>query len=88
MDVSNENVLDILPDRRLSLHKSYFFRFPLDVKEQIEPVWIDMYEPYFMNAVIFPYSNGWLEGPKNLIKVIKQIDFVIEIFITLNLEFN
>ncbi|CAM4363909.1 ISL3 family transposase [Erysipelothrix aquatica] len=46
MDASNGNVLDILQDRRLSFLKSYFFRFPLEVREQVETVCIDMYEPY------------------------------------------
>ncbi|WP_349252236.1 ISL3 family transposase [Erysipelothrix aquatica] len=46
MDASNGNVLDILPNRRLSFLKSYFLRFPLYVREQVETVCIDMYEPY------------------------------------------
>lgn len=46
MDASSRNVLDILPDRRLRFLKSYFFRFSLSVRQQVETVCIDMYEPY------------------------------------------
>ncbi len=46
MNVANGKVLDILQDRHLSLLKSYFFRFSLDVRGQVETVCIDIYEPY------------------------------------------
>lgn len=58
MDASNGNVLDILQDRRLSFLKSYFFQFPLDVREQVETVYIDMYEAYIqLNRSCFPNAK-------------------------------
>lgn len=46
MDASKGSIVDILPDRRLSFLKSYFFRYPLEVRSQVKTICIDMYEPY------------------------------------------
>lgn len=46
MDASTGKVMDIVQNRRLSYLKSYFFRFPLEVRRKVKTVCIDMYEPY------------------------------------------
>lgn len=46
MDSQNGNVINILQNRQLSYLKSYFFRYPLDVRKNVKTICIDMYEPY------------------------------------------
>ena len=41
-------IIDILPDRRLTYLKEYFSQFPLEVRNKVKHIVIDMHKPYMM----------------------------------------
>lgn len=46
MDSETGNIINIVPNRTLTYLKSYFFRYPLEVRKKVKTICIDMYEPY------------------------------------------
>ncbi|QIK70582.1 ISL3 family transposase [Erysipelothrix sp. HDW6C] len=46
MDATSGRILDIVQDRRLSFLKSYFYRYPSDIRAHVKTISIDMNEPY------------------------------------------
>lgn len=45
-DAQTHCIVDIVEDRRLSALKTYFSRFPLNERQKVKTITIDMYEPY------------------------------------------
>ncbi len=45
-DAKTHEIIDILDDRRLENLTRYFHRYPLEVRQKVETITIDMYEPY------------------------------------------
>lgn len=56
-DSENGKIIDIVQNRRLSYLKAYFFRYPLEVRQRVKTVCIDMYEPY-IQLIISCFPNA------------------------------
>lgn len=55
--VSNQ-IIDILPDRRINALKAYFFRYPLKVRKKVKYIVTDMYTPYIeLIKSLFPNAK-------------------------------
>ena len=58
IDASTSEILDILPDRRLSKLESHFLRYPLEQRRKVEYVITDMYAPYaVLVKKVFPNAK-------------------------------
>lgn len=57
-DSTNENIVDIVEDRRLHVLKSYFLRFSKKARFSVKTIVIDMYSPYIsLIKAVFPKAK-------------------------------
>jgi len=58
VDASSSEILDILPDRRLSKLECHFLKYPIEQRRKVEYVITDMYAPYEMLVKkVFPNAK-------------------------------
>ena len=84
-DLKNHSVVDISPKRDTSPLIQYFKDFSKETREQVKYIVMDISPlfklvmqtmfPKIINAFVLLYSNGFTEGYKNIIKVLKRISY-------------